>query len=164
MEEFVKEVLNYLLANYALYMVVVMGATMGVIFGILSLLKKPIKALTAKIKNEKLRKLANKSIIALSFGLSALIWLVLTKISSHYFPYEATTVLITGALPVVMYALVDGVITKKTATQILDTVKDIAADGEVTKDEVKNLAESVDKKVEETSVEAAEKNLNNLLQ
>lgn len=164
MEEFVKEVLNYLLANYALYMVVVMGAIMGVIFGILSLLKKPIKALTAKIKNDKLRKLANKSIIVLSFGLSALIWFILTKISAHYFPYEAATVLITGALPVVMYALVDGVITKNTATQILDTVKDIAADGEVTKDEVKKLAETVDKKVEETSVEAAEKNLNNLLQ
>ena len=124
--EVLEKVFNYLLDNYALYMVVTMGVIIMVINTILMLVKKPIKKLTAKITNEKLRKLANKMFIAFAFGLSALAWFVLSKAWNKYFDFEQINVLLTGAFSIVIYALGDGIINSSKAVELIETVKDFA--------------------------------------
>lgn len=128
MREFAIQILNYLLKNYALYLVVVMSVIISLTIVILTLIKKPVKKLTCKIKNEKLRHLANKPFIFVAFGLSALAWFVLNKISAFYFPFEAVNVFLTGALSIVVYALGDGIVTKSKAKELFDAVKEITED------------------------------------
>ena len=129
--EFLKDIFNYLLANYGLYLVVMMGVIIMVTNTILMFVKKPIKKLTAKIQNEKLRKLANKMVILFAFGLSALMWFVLNKISAHYFPFDEIKVLLTGAFSIVIHAFGDGIINKTQAKEIIETVEEIVADGKI---------------------------------
>lgn len=129
--EFVKEIFDYLLAHYNLYMVVMMGFLIAFTNTMLMFVKKPIKCLTKKIPNEKLRKLANKSLIFLAFGISALGWFVLNKISAHYFAFDEVNVLLTGAFSTVIYALGDGILNKSQAEEFVKTVKDISIDGKV---------------------------------
>lgn len=124
--EVLEKVFNYLLDNYALYMVVTMGVIIMVINTILMLVKKPIKKLTAKITNEKLRKLANKMFIAFAFGLSALAWFALSKAWGKYFAFEQINVLLTGAFSIVIYALGDGIINGSKAVELIETVKGFA--------------------------------------
>ena len=128
MEQLVRQILDYLVANYALYMVVTMGVIISLTIAILTLIKKPIKLLTNKIKNEKLRKLANKPFIVLAFVISACIWGALSFVSEHYFPFEGIKVLLTGAFSIVVYAFGDGIITKPTAEQLVETIKEIDED------------------------------------
>lgn len=132
MEQLIKQILDYLMANYALYMVVTMGVIISLTIAILTLIKKPIKLITGKIKNEKLRKLANKPFIILAFAISACIWGVLSFISQHYFPFETIKVLLTGAFSIVVYAFGDGIITKPTAEQLVETIKEIDEDNAIT--------------------------------
>lgn len=142
--EWLNSMWTYIVANYALYVVVVMGTIVALITCVLNLLKKPIKAVTKKIENEKLRKFANKVIILLSFGLSVLLWYLLNLVLPNYFGFEFTSIMITGALPVVVYALGDGIITKSQAKLLADTVIEIVEDKKVTKQEQKQVVNKLD--------------------
>lgn len=126
--EVIYKILNYLLENYALYLVVMMSVLIMFINTILMFVKKPIKKLTGKIPNEKLRKLTNKMFILFAFGISALGWFALSKISATYFPYDEIKVLLTGAFSIVIHALGDGVINNSKAKQLVEAVKDFAED------------------------------------
>lgn len=142
---FIKDIIRYLLDNYNLFVVIALCIFMTIIVCILNLMKKPIKLLTGKIKNEKLRKLANKSIIILSFGLSALGWAIIHWVLPDYFDYDLVLILLNGAFPVVVYALGDGIITKDQAKQIVDKVEEIVEDGKVEKEEIKQFIKAEDK-------------------
>lgn len=120
MIDILEQMLTYLASNYALYLVVTMGIIVSFTIGILSLIKKPIKLLTGKITNEKVRKLANKMFIAFAFGISWGAWFALNLISPQYFPLEEIEVLLTGAFSIVIYALGDGIVTKSQAQQLMD--------------------------------------------
>lgn len=138
MEDFIKSIFDFLIANYALYVVVVMGALMTIIYFILNFAKKPIKKLTGKIQNEQLRHLANKSIILLSFGFATLFWFLLSFLLPKYFDFDGVEILLTGALPVVLYAFVEG-LSKPKAKKIVDTIIEIVDDGKIDKKEVEEL-------------------------
>jgi hypothetical protein len=142
--EWLEGLLTFLIENYALYLVVVMGVIVTFITCVLNLLKKPIKMLTGKISNEKLRKLANKSIIVLSFGVSVVLWLLLHKLLPDYFGFSAVEILITGALPVVVYAFGDGILTKSKAQSLSDAILAVVEDKEVTKEETVETAKTLD--------------------
>lgn len=122
MIETINQILDFLIANYALYMVVTMSVIISLTVVLLALIKKPIKALTSKIPNEKVRKLANKMFIFFAFGLSASAWLGLKIISPAYFSFEPIEVLLTGAFSIVLYALGDGIITSASAQNIVDEI------------------------------------------
>ena len=129
--EVLESIFNYLLDNYALYLVVMMGLLIMIINTVLMFVKKPIKMLTSKIPNEKVRKLANKMFILFAFGLSALLWFVLSEISAEYFPFDEIKVLLTGAFSIVIHDFGDGVITKSKAEKLVDTIKEIAEEKKV---------------------------------
>lgn len=131
MEEIFTDILDYLLAHYAVYLVATMGCLIMIINTVLMFMKKPIKKLTGKIKNETVRKLANKIFILFSFGFSALLWYALSELSSNYFVYDEVQVLLTGAFSTVVYALGDGIVNKPKAKKLVDAVKEIAEDNKV---------------------------------
>ena len=122
--EVINSVLDYLIANYTLYMVVTMGVIISLTIGLLSLIKKPIKKLTSKISNEQLRKLANKVFIFCAFGISAGAWLLLKVVAPQYFAAEIIEMILTGAFSIVIYSLGDGVITKPSAQKLIEEIKD----------------------------------------
>lgn len=130
MIEFINKILNFLILHYALYMVVTMSIIVSLTIGLLHFVKKPIKKLTAKIRNEKLRKLANKMFIVMAFAFSAVAWLILKLISPAYFSCEAIEVLLTGAFAIVLYAFGDGIITHTTAEKFIDELTDLNAKDE----------------------------------
>lgn len=144
MVEVIDTILTYLISNYALYLVATMGVIISYTIGILTLIKKPIKKLTSKIPDERLRKLANKMFILFAFVISFSVWSVLNFVAPQYFPFEIIEVVLTGAFSIVIYALGDGVITKSKAQQLVDTIAEVADDKKA--DEKK--AEKVEKKPE----------------
>lgn len=159
--EFIKSVFNFLIANYALYVVVIMGVLMTIIYFVLNLVKKPIKKLTGKIQNDRLRHLANKSIIVLSFGFSALFWFILHYFIPMYFAFNGVEILLTGAFPIVLYAMIENLgkpNMKEISNKIVDTVKEIVSDGKVEKGEVKKLVNELGEEIN-----SAENELDNLL-
>ena len=145
MEELLNDIFDYLVANYAWYLVVMMSLIIAVTNTILMFVKKPIKALTGKIKNEKLRKLVNKIFIVLAFGFSALSWWGLSAISAQYFPFDTINVLMTGAFSIVIYAFGDGIITKSQSKQLVETTAEIVEDGKVDENDKTAIAEFWDK-------------------
>ena len=145
MEELLKDIFDYLVANYAWYLVVMMSLIIAVTNTILMVVKKPIKSWTGKIKNEKLRKLVNKIFIVLAFGFSALAWWGLSAISAQYFPFDTINVLMTGAFSIVIYAFGDGIITKSQSKQLVETTAEIVEDGKVDENDKTAIAEFWDK-------------------
>lgn len=141
MVDIVKGIFNYLLAHYALYLVVMMGVIIMLTNTILMFVKKPLKKLTAKIRIEKLRKLANKMFIVFAFGFCALMWFVLNKVSATYFPFDEIKVLLTGAFSIVIHAFGDGVVTEKQAKEIVKTVGEIVEDGKIDDNEKHAVAD-----------------------
>lgn len=133
MVDVLRQILNYLVSHYALYMVVTMSAIVSLTITILALIKKPIKKLTAKIPNERLRKLANKTFIVLAFAISGVAWVVLNVIAPSYFSVDTIEVLLTGAFAIVIYALGDGVVTVPIASQLVEKVTDFVDDKQDTK-------------------------------
>ena len=158
MEALLEEIFNYLVAHYALYLVVVMGVLMALIVLLLNVLKKPIKKLTSKIQSERLRKFANKGIILLSFGMAVLVWWLLHHFFPQYFEFRAVDIILSGALPIVLYSFGDGVISASKARNIIDTCKDIVDDGKVEKKEAKKLVNELGEEIN-----SAENELDNLL-
>lgn len=128
MGEVINSILDYLISNYALYAVVTMSAISAITILTLSLVKKPIKQLTAKITDDRLRKLVNKVFIILAFGISAVCWVILNCIAPLYFQLDTIEILLTGAFSVVIYAFGDGVLTKSYAQQLVESIKDFAED------------------------------------
>lgn len=127
MVEIIQEIFHYVMHHYALYLVVTMSLIVSITIALVSLIKKPIKKLTAKIKTDKWRKMANNCIfIFVAFLISWLGWFVLGKISPYYFSAKNIEALLTGAFSVVIYALGDGVITQKTAKTAIGKVIQIA--------------------------------------
>lgn len=161
-EALLKDILDFLIANYALYLVVVMTVMSVLIMVILKFLKKPIKVLTGKIKNEHIRKLANKTIILLSLGLATLFWWLLAHFFPDYFEVNWVEVILSGALPVVFYAIGDGVFTVKQATTVVDTIKEVVSDGSVTTDEAKTIINGLTLEEAPTAT-SAEEELDKLL-
>lgn len=147
MIEFINKILDFLVLNYALYMVVTMSIIVSLTIGVLHFVKKPIKKLTAKIPNEKLRKLANKMFIILAFGFSAFAWLMLKLISPTYFSCEAVEILLTGAFAVVIYAFGDGIITKSTAQKFIDELTDLDSKDENAEKKTQNAVKDFWNKV-----------------
>ena len=128
MVEVIKQILNYLVSHYALYMVATMSIIISCTITILALIKKPIKKLTAKIGNERLRKLANKTFIVFAFAISGGVWFVLNVVAPSYFPLDGIEMLLTGAFAIVVYALGDGVVTTSSASKLIEKVADFADD------------------------------------
>lgn len=119
-------------ANYSLSTVILMVCIMGAIYGLVHLLKKPIKMLTSKyIKDEKMRKLANKSIILLAYIVSIAIWFVLNLVMPTIVKIDWVQIFLTGSSAVVAHALVDGVITKDKAKEALKSLDKITEDGKL---------------------------------
>ena len=84
--------------------------------------KIPIKALTKKIPNERVRKLANKSIIFLSFGFAFLIEWIGGKFLPKYTAYNPAMAIIEGAFSNLIYALSEGIITKSKAKEAVGSL------------------------------------------
>lgn len=122
MIETINQILDFLIANYPLYLVVTMSVIVSFTIVLLAFIKKPIKALTGKIQNEKLRKLANKIFIIFAFILSASAWFCLHFFLPQYFSYQPIEVLLTGAFSVVLYAVGDGIITRDSAKKLVDEI------------------------------------------
>lgn len=135
MEQVINDIFKYLTDNYALYLVVMMGLLIAIINTVLMLVKKPIKLLTNKIENEKLRKFANKVFIVFAFGFSALAWWGLSALSAEYFPFDEIKVLLTGAFSIVIYALGDGIVNGSQAKTLIDSTIEIAEDGKLDEEE-----------------------------
>lgn len=135
MEQVIKEIFTYLTNNYAMYLVVTMGLLITIINTVLMFIKKPIKLLTKKIANAKLRALTNKIFIVFAFGFSALAWYGLSTLSAEYFPFDEIKVLLTGAFSIVVYALGDGIVNSSQAKALIDSATEIVEDGKVDEEE-----------------------------
>ncbi len=158
MEALIKDIFTFLLQHYALYLVVVMSITTTLIITILNYGKKPFKKLTAKIKNEEIRKLINRLFIfAFSFGLSFGFWFLLNWIAPVYFAIDYKEIFINGAMPIVLYAFGEGWISKEKVKSLIFGVVEKTIDGELTKDEAINTVKELNKEID------AEKELNKLL-
>lgn len=148
--EFLQSVFTFLLAHYALYVVVVMGILMAIIYAVLNIVKKPIKKLTSNIQSQHLRRIVNTIIIALSFGFSALFWFILHYFVPQYFAFNGVEILWTGAAPVILYDIIERIsnkdeTAKDKALKVVDTIKEIVSDGKVDKKEAKDAEKELNK-------------------
>lgn len=137
-----------------------------IIYAILSVLKIPIKMLTKKIVNEKLRKLANKVIILLAFAIATGAWVLLAHFWPDLFKLDISEILLSGALPVVAYAIGDGIITKQSGKTLLSEMMAALDDGKVSEEEAQNFIKTVKdstNKNETPKMSEAEEELDNLL-
>lgn len=138
MVEILTQILDYLVANYALYMVVTMSIIISLTISLITLIKKPVKKLTGKISDERIRKFANKIFIVFAFAISGACWVSLHFAFPEYFSIDIISILFTGASSIVVYALADGVVTKSKAQQIVETIKDFAEEEKEKKSDTKN--------------------------
>jgi hypothetical protein len=120
---------------------------------LLAFIKKPIKALTGKIQNEKLRKLVNKIFIIFAFLISAAAWLGLNYFLPQYFSYQPIEVLLTGAFSVVLYAVGDGIITRDGAKKL---VEEIISDTNEQKQKSEKKEKTLKEKTKETGSAVAD--------
>lgn len=124
----------HLVQNYGIVLLIMVT----VLEVLMWLLKWPIKLLTSKIQNETIRKLANKVLIVLVFGLSVGLYALGHLWLPQYVAFEPSKIIMTGAFAIVLYSLADGVIPKistfkkvealsneasKTIEPIVDSVK-----------------------------------------
>jgi len=117
-------------------------------------IKIPIKMLTSKIKNEKLRKLANKSIILLTFGLAFLIEYLGGLIAPAVTSFNPTMALVEGCLSNLVYALGEGIITTTKAKEIADKVAEVSDDGTITANEAADVAKTAVKTTDAVKTKA----------
>lgn len=129
--QFILENIGFLYQNFSLYFVVLTVLVMAVIVGLCALLKKPIKALTKNIKNEKLRKLANKSIIALAYGLSIGLYYFLSWVLPQFITINWVQITLSASLAIVAYSVGDGIITKDKAKSAITDIQNIFKDGKI---------------------------------
>ena len=132
--QFFIENIGYLYANFSLYSVVLMVFTMTFIIAFCALLKKPIKALTKKIQNEKVRKLANKTIILMAYGISIGLYYLLAWLLPQYITVDWVQITLSASLSIVAYSLGDGVITKDKANSAVNDIKNLTKDNNAIKE------------------------------
>ncbi len=142
---FIIETIGFLYENFSLFYVILMVVTMAIIIGLCALIKKPIKALTKRITNEKLRKLANKIIIVMAYGISIGLYYLLAWLLPQYITVDWVQITLSASLAIVAYALGDGVITKNTAKLAVDDLKEIVKDGKVDESDKTAIEEFYDK-------------------
>jgi len=132
-----QQIISYILANYGILTVIISI----IVAGILQLVKVPIKKLTSKIQNPKVRKIVNKLFILASYGIAfgiyyagqAWIPALFSNINiKEYAPIAAS-------FSIVIYALLEGLITKSKANEIL-------ADGNISKDEIASIVKNSEAK------------------
>lgn len=155
----------HLLQNYGLVFLVMTT----VIEILMWLLKWPIKLLTSKIKNEVVRKLANKVLIVLVFGLSIGVYALGHWVLPQYVSFEPSKIIMTGAFSIVLYSLADGVIPKLSslkkvealsneASKTIEPIVESAKKGENPSDEeVKSAVDSFSDLVKATKKEVSGK-------
>lgn len=154
MGEVLRDALNFLFEqHYGWFVTIFMTLLITIIGLILKLIKKPIKHFTAKIKNERIRKLVNKCIIVLSFGIATGVWFLLNHFFPKYFAIDWVQIVLSGALPVVVYAIFDGVISVDKVKNLASTIIDAAADGKITNDELKKIGAEMSNTLDEESRE-----------
>lgn len=143
--QFIIESIGFLYEKFSLFYVILMVVTMGIIIGLCALIKKPIKALTKRIANEKLRKLANKTIIILAYGISIGLYYLLGWLLPQYITVDWVQITLSASLAIVAYALGDGIITKNTAKLAVDDLKEIVKDGKVDENDESAIKEFYNK-------------------
>jgi uncharacterized membrane protein YbjE (DUF340 family) len=146
--QFMIDNIGYLYQNYSLYQVILMVVIMGLIISLVALLKKPIKRATNKIPNKTVRTLANKSIIILAFLVSAGLWWGFSKILPQFVIFDWTQIVLSFTLSITGYAFGDGLIPKKKAVEITDSVKAVTKDGKIDekdKEIVKDFLDNINK-------------------
>jgi hypothetical protein len=132
--------------NYSLSMGIFLVCIMGAVFGLVQLLKKPIKHFTSKIKNETLRIIVNKTIILLSFLVSIGLWYLLNWIIPELVQIDWALMFLSGAMPVVFHAIGDKVINKAKGEKMVETITKVVEDKKVDKDDspaLKELLENI---------------------
>lgn len=143
---FIIETIGFLYENFSLFYVILMVVTMAIIIGLCALIKKPIKAFTKKyITNEKLRKLANKIIIVMAYGISIGLYYLLAWLLPQFVTVDWVQITLSASLAIVAYALGDGVITKNTAKLAVDDLKEIVKDGKVDENDESAIKEFYNK-------------------
>lgn len=121
------EMLDFLVVSYPLDKVIVMGIIISLTVILLSIIKTPIKALTKKITNERLRKSANKIIILLAFLVSAIVWVLIHLFLPHHSAQLADP-LISASFSIVLYNIGEGIITRSSAKKIVQDIVDETTD------------------------------------
>ena len=143
--QFVIENIGYLYQNFSLYTTILIVFVMAFVVGLCALLKKPIKALTKHIKSEPLRKLCNKIIIVMAYGVSIGLYYLLAWLLPQYVTVDWVQITLSASLAIVAYALGDGVITKNTANGALGNIKDVVKDGKIDGNDKSAIKEFYDK-------------------
>lgn len=136
------EIFEWIGTNYGGIVLVIVAMVSVVV----ECLKIPYKKLTAKIKNENHRKLANKVIILAAFGLAYLFEYLASIALPDTVTYSSLLGFIEGCLSNLVYALSEGLITTTQAKKAAEDVKTASADGKITADEVKTVKDDVTKK------------------
>jgi len=101
----------------------------AIISALTELVKIPIKMLTSKIKNDKLRKLANKSIILMTFAIAFLIEYLGSVVAPQLTTFNSTMALIEGSLANLIYAIGEGLISSSKVKATAETIKSVSSDG-----------------------------------
>jgi hypothetical protein len=118
------DLVNFIVQNYGWVTLVITI----IVLALTEAIKIPFKMLTGKIKNEKLRKLANKSIILISFGLAFLCHYVASLICPAVVHFGTGYPCVEGAFANLFYALGEGVITLGQAGSLAKQIKNISDD------------------------------------
>lgn len=132
------EYINYILQNYGIVMLIMIA----IIEVIMYLIKKPIKLLTSKIKNDKVRLIVNKMFILLVFMLSTACYYFGHLWVSQYVDFSLLKIMLTGAFSIVFYSLGDGVFKKVDIKAIDNATRELvqttqSAIESISKDEIK---------------------------
>lgn len=149
----IQSIFDYIASNYGWISLIMVALTSAIV----ELLKIPYKKLTAKIKNERIRKLANKFIIILGFGISfglrylGSIWL------SKYISFDANLAFVEGAFSNVLYAIGEGIITSDKAKSIATDITTAASDGIVSTSEASDIVSKITDTGEDTETAAKAK-------
>lgn len=161
MEEFIDYII-YISQHYGLVMLIMIALIEAILF----LIKQPIKLLTKKIPNERLRKLANKVLILLAFGIALGLYVAGHAILPQYVEFEAGKVVTTGAFAIVLYALGDGVVIRtkaavidQAAAEITPTINKLANKEKLEKEEVKSAIDSFTELCNSVAINAVKINL-----
>ena len=119
-----EQIANFIVSEYgwiALMMTLIVAL-------LVELIKWPLKKLTGKITDERLRKLANKSIILISFGLAFLLNYLGNMWFPEYIPFSIAESCAEASFANILYALVEGVITTPKAKELTESVSNATAE------------------------------------
>ena len=153
----IQDLFNWTSENYG-WVTLVMVA---LISGLVELLKIPFKKLTSKIKNEKVRKLANKFIILLAFGIAFGLRYAGSILLPKFIEFTPAISLIEGAFSNLVYALAEGIITPSKAKELATTIQETTADGTIDAGDVAKITSKL-KKTDKSST-SAEAKFNDLI-